>query len=139
MVSSFELMAEGNSKNKCYINFLTLLKISCVIDVYVLFLTLPQSAAKGQIPFNTNELPTYGYPGVLKISKDKYQYISKDKIIYRYSLSEEEIFGFYYACTISCSSYRLLFSDSIVIDEVFFTKYFVHLCKDLINKRDPAH
>ena len=134
-------MVERNSKNNYYTNyynkFLNLLKISCLIDVYVLFLLL-QSVAKEQILFSY-DLPTYGYPGVLKISKDKYQYISKEKIICKCSLSREEAFGFYYACTSSCSSYRLLFSDSIVIDEVFFTKYFVSLCKDLISERDPAH
>lgn len=83
-------------------NFLTLVRISYVIDANVLF-------------------KLYKDQGVFKISKDKYLYISENRCL---SLLPSESFGFYYGLVTTCLSYKLLFCNSIQIDKGFFKKYF---------------
>jgi hypothetical protein len=95
-----------DKKNNHLDNFLTLVKISYVIDANVLF-------------------KLYRNQGVFKISKDRYVYISEDE---RLSLLPSESFGFYYGLVNNCFSYKLLFCNSIQINKSFFKKYF-SLCE----------
>lgn len=98
-------MDKRNNYNNHLDKFLTLVRISYVIDVYVLF-------------------KLQGDEGVFKISKDRYAYISEDKLL---PLFPSEGFGFYYGLVNICFSYKLLFCNSIQIDKGFFKKYLVYV------------